>query len=77
MYFRILGEVEEVEIIAVGSGIRELGRLKKIYGAGRSRKLKGIAPVQFPDGTVRKAEIHCYEAHGIGKKELKVKPLLD
>lgn len=78
MDFEILGEITEVEIIAIGRGIRDLARLRKQYGPGRWRKLKGIAPVQLDDGTVHTARIHWYEAHGIGKREYKLKfPLLD
>ncbi len=77
MNFEVLGAVSEIQTIAVGSSIRELTRLRKTYGVGRWRKLKGIGLVRLPDGTVCKAELHWYEAHGIGKKELKIKRLLD
>jgi hypothetical protein len=73
---RIVGEVSEVEAIARGPRIRELERLRRIYGPGRWRKLKGIARVRLPDGTVSWAEVHWYEAHGVGRKEFKVKRLL-
>jgi hypothetical protein len=56
---------------------REVQRLRKIYGQGRWRKLKGIATIQLEDGTVCSAELHWYEAHGIGKKEIKIKYILD
>ena len=62
-----------VETIAVGSSIRDLRRLVKVYGEGRWRKVKGIATVRLMDGSLRKAEVHWYEAHGIGKKEFKLK----
>jgi len=72
----ILGRVSKVQTIAAGAGIRELARLKKVYGPGRWRKRKGIATVRFPDGTTGLAEVHWYEAHGVGKKEFKLKKLL-
>jgi len=76
--FRILGEITNVEIIAVGNRIRDLRRLNRIYGKGRWRKLKGQASVELPSGRIRLAEIHWYEAHGIGKKDFKIKlPFLD
>jgi hypothetical protein len=71
-----VGTITDVETIATGRSIRDLARLKKFYGAGRWRKLKGMAQVRLPDGAVRRAEVHWYEAHGIGKKELKIKRLL-
>jgi hypothetical protein len=78
MDFEILNEITEVEVIAVGPSIRDRVRLRKNYGRGRWRKLKGVANVRLPDGTIRLAEIHWYEAHGIGKKEHKLKlPFLD
>jgi hypothetical protein len=77
MHFKIIGEITNVETFAVGSGIRELPRLRRIYGKGRWRKRKGIAQVQLSDGSIRLAEIHWYEATGIGKKEFKIKRYLD
>jgi hypothetical protein len=77
MYFEIVGKIEDVKIIAVGGHIRDIMRLQKRYGPGRWRKLKGIARVRLASGRVRKAELHWYEAHGIGKKKLKVKRLLE
>ena len=77
MSFEIAGEITSVTTIAVGRSIRELPRLRKTYGPGRWRKLKGIAKIRFPDGTIRNAEIHWYEAHGIGRKEIKLKRILD
>jgi hypothetical protein len=73
----VIGTISDTQAIAVGKSIRDLARLKKFYGAGRWKKMKGIAHVRLPDGYVRRAEVHWYEAHGIGKKELKVKRLLD
>lgn len=41
-------------------------------------KLKGVATVEkVSSGRVRLAEIHWYEAHGIGKRDGKVKRWLD
>ena len=76
MYFRILGELTDVETIATGSSIRELPRLKKFYGRGRWRKMKGAATIRLANGSIREAELHWYEAHGIGRKEFKIKRLL-
>lgn len=78
MDFEIVGEITGVEIIAIGRGIRDRARLKKQYGTGRWRKLKGTAQVRLFNGTIRLAEVHWYEAHGIGRKEFKLKlPFLD
>jgi hypothetical protein len=76
MNFEILGEISQVETIATASGIREISRLRKLYGRGRWRKRKGLARVRLGDSTVHLAEIHWYEANGIGLKELKIKQLL-
>jgi hypothetical protein len=73
MYFEIIGEIRDIETFAVGSSIRELPRLRRVYGSGRWRKRKGIARVRLPDGTMRLAEIRWYEASGIGRKEFKIK----
>jgi hypothetical protein len=76
--FEIIGDIADVQTIAIGTGIRERARLQKYYGRGKWRKLKGVAQVRLPDGMIRLAEIHWYEAHGIGKKEFKLKlPFLD
>ena len=77
MYFEIVGEIREVETFAQGSGIHELPRLRKHYGHGRWRKRKGLAKVRLPDGSIRDAELHWYEALGLGKRELKIKRYLD
>ncbi len=77
MEFEIIGEIAEVEPIAVGRSIRDLSRLRKMYGPGRWRKLKGIARVRLRTGRTRLAELHWYEAHGIGKKNIKRKRYLD
>ena len=71
--FEILGSIESIEQIATGTGIRELARLRKAYGPGRWRKLKGIGSIRLSSGRIRLAGLHWYEAHGIGKKEFKRK----
>ena len=76
MHFDILGQISGIETFAAGSGIREIVRLRRVYGRGRWRKRKGIARVRLADGSVHLAEIHWYEAAGIGRKEIKVKHLL-
>ena len=76
MDFELVGDVADVETIATGSGIRELSRLRRLYGKGRWRK-KGVARIRLKDGRIRLAELHWYEAHGIGKKEFKRKRFLD
>jgi len=76
MHFEIVGEIDEVETIATGSGIREVARLRKIYGAGRWRKRKGIAEIRLAHGEYVRAELHWYEATGIGRREFKIKRLL-
>lgn len=75
--FEIIGEIEAVETIAVGNRIREIARWREVYGKGRWRKLKGVAMLLFPDGTIHRVELHWYEAHGIGRKKLKIKKYLD
>ncbi len=76
MEFEVVGEIRSVETIATGHGIHILGRLNRLYGKGNWRKLKGIASVRLPDGTIREAEVHWFEAHGIGKRRMKVKRLI-
>ena len=71
--FRIVGEIRGVQTIASGTGIRDRKRLRKAYGQGRWRKLKGEAEIRFSDGTMATAELHWYEAHGVGRKEIKIK----
>ena len=75
--FKIAGKLHEIKIIAVGRQIRELPILQKRFGRGRWRKLKGIADVALGDGRIRPAEVHWYEAHGIGKVRMKIKKYLD
>ena len=77
MHFEIIGTIENIETIAVGGRIREIMRLRRQYGSGRWRKLKGIARVRLNNGSTRKAEIHWYEAHGVGRKRMKIKRFLD
>ena len=77
MPFELIGEIVEIEAIAVGSSIRRLRYLRKRYGTGRWRKMKGCALVRLISGRVRRAELHWYEAHGIGKRGMKIKRLLD
>ena len=77
MHFEIVGQISEIETIAVGGRIREIMRIRKQFGQGRWRKLKGTATVRLTSGRTRKAEVHWYEAHGIGKRKLKIKRLLD
>jgi hypothetical protein len=77
MDFEIIGEIAYVETFAVRSSIREIARLRKIYGRGRWRKRKGIARVRLHDGVARLAEVHWYEAHGIGRREFKIKRYID
>jgi hypothetical protein len=73
MYFEIVGAITDVETIASGRSIRQLPRLRRRHGRGRWRKLKGIATVRLASGELRRAEIHWYEAHGIGRVRLKIK----
>jgi hypothetical protein len=75
--FEIVGSIEVVETIATGNAIRELAQLTEEFGAGRWRKLKGVALARLPNGSMRLAEIHWYEAHGIGKRKIKIKRYLD
>ena len=77
MKFEVIGVIEHVETIAVGGRIRDIMRLRKQFGAGRWRKLKGVAVIRLEDGTERRAELHWYEAHGIGRRKIKVKQFLD
>lgn len=76
MDFKILGDIAGSETIATGSRIRELARLRKCYGRGRWRKRKGYAEVRLSDGTITDAELHWYEAAGIGRREFKIKRFL-
>jgi len=75
--FEIIGAISDIETIASGSGIQILSVLRKRYGSGRWRKLKGTAMVRLRNGTVRCAEIHWFESHGIGKKKIRIKRFWD
>ena len=77
MNFEIISEIIEIEAIAIGSKIHDVARLRRMYGKGRWRKLKGVAKVRLRSGRIRLAELHWYEAHGIGKREMKRKRYLD
>lgn len=77
MPVEIIGKIEHIETIAVGGRIRDIMRLRRQYGDGRWRKLKGIAQIRLAGGQVRTAEVHWYEAHGIGRKKMKIKRFLD
>ena len=77
MDFELVGSLTDIETIAVGRGIHDLLRLRRLYGKGRWRKMKGSARIRLRNGRVRLAELHWYEAHGIGKKETKRKRYLD
>jgi hypothetical protein len=74
--FEVIGDITEIETIAVDNSIREIARLRRSYGSGRWRKMKGIATIRLRDGTLCKAELHWYEAHGIGQKETKIKEII-
>ena len=76
MFFKILGHVLDIETIASGKGIRERRRLRKFYGGRRWRKLKGMATIELSDGTIHHAELHWYQAHGVGAREFKIKRIL-
>ena len=77
MPFEIVGEITQVETIAEGKGVRDRQRLRRLYGSGRWRKVKGVALVRLRSGTILRAELHWYEAHGIGRKEIKRKQYVD
>ena len=76
MHFKIKGSIREIEIIATGHGIKNLNRLNKVYGRTNWKKLKGICDVELENGMILDAEVHWYEGHGIGKKEIKIKRYL-
>jgi len=77
MYFEIISEITDIEVIAKGRGIRDIARIRRKYGPGNWRRLKRRATVRLEDGSVHNVEIHWYEAHGIGRKRLKIKRILD
>jgi hypothetical protein len=77
VYFHLLSPIEQVEMIAAGRSIRDLARIEQRYGVARWRKLKGLAQVQLRDGSVHLAEVHWYEAQGVGRRLMKIKRLMD
>jgi hypothetical protein len=77
MYFEIIGEIDRIETIAISGRIKDIMRLRNKYGSAKWRKLKGVAKIRLQSGRICNAEIHWYEAHGIGRKKLKIKKLLD
>ena len=77
MDVEVISKITGIRTIATAASIRNLARLRKRYGEGRWRKRKGFALVRLPDGAVCKAEVHWYEAHGVGRRELKIKRILE
>lgn len=77
MYFEIIGEIEDIEIIAKGFSVRERARLTAQFGRGRWRKLKGKARIRLGSGNICRVELHWYEAHGIGRRKMKIKRFLE
>ena len=77
MKFDVVGRITGIEVVASGSAIRVLRTLRKAYGRGRWRKLKGVATIRLPNGALRKVELHWFEAHGIGRRDLKIKRYLE
>ena len=77
MDFELVGQIRDIETIAASRAIRVLRYLRRAYGRGRWRKMKGVATVRLPNGALRRVELHWYEAHGIGKRDLRIKRYLD
>ena len=77
MKFEIIGQIEQIETIAAGPGVKVRALLQKLYGRGRWRKRKGVATVRLHNDAVRRVELHWYEAHGIGRRDFKIKAYLD
>ena len=77
MHFEVVGSITKIQTIAVGGRIRQHERLRKLFGKGRWRKMKGEALIRLVSGVVRRAELHWYEAHGVGRRNLKFKRYLD
>ena len=77
MTFEVVGKIEQGETVAAGPSVKVRSVLRKVYGRGRWRKLKGIATVRLSNGNLRRVELHWYEAHGIGKRDIKIKKYLD
>ncbi len=76
-YKKLVEPLQNVEVISKRFGIRELDRLREQFGGQKWRKLKGFAFVELTNGQIRYAELHWYECHGIGKRKMKIKRLLD
>ena len=76
MQFEILGEIDDIETIAAGQGVHIRRHLDRTYGKGRWRKIKGVATIELEDGTICEAEIHWFEAHGIGRRDFKIKRIV-
>jgi len=74
--YEVVGAIERIETIAIGGGIRDIMRLRDQYGPGRWRKMKGVARVRLVNGSLRVAELHWYEAHGVGRRKMKIKRFL-
>ena len=77
MFFKIVGPISDIQTFATGRGIRELARLRRRHGPGQWRERKGVALIELPTGDVRRAELHWYEATGVGRREIKLKHFLD
>jgi len=77
MYFDLIGEIGQVDVISKGPSVRERRRLTLQFGPGRWRKLKGQATVRLRSGAICRVELHWYEAHGIGRRKLKIKRFLE
>jgi len=77
MKFEIVGRIANIQVIASGQGVRVRRSLQKAYGPGRWRKLKGVATVRLPNGALRRVELHWYEAHGIGRRDVRIKDYLE
>jgi hypothetical protein len=73
--FEIISNISDIETFVIDKSIREISRLRKSYGPGRWRKMKGKATIRLPDGMICEAELHWYEAHGIGRKDIKIKKI--
>lgn len=77
MRFEIVGEIRDIARIAAGPSVRVRALLRKVYGQGRWRKMKGVATIRLPNGQVRRVELHWYEAHGVGRRDFKIKRYVD
>ena len=77
MDFEIIGKITAIETIATGRGVHARHYLNRVYGRGHWRKMKGVALVRTSHSLPRRVEMHWYEAHGIGKRDIKIKRYLD